>query len=61
MVDHVCEPFMADRAGSEVLTVLFGQGKGSGAALMMFILGVAGTVHCLVFAKRLKRYHYSDQ
>ncbi|MBO4473323.1 MAG: MFS transporter [Clostridiales bacterium] len=61
MVDHVCEPFMAKRAGSEMLLVLFGQGKGSGAALMMFLLGVAGTVHCLVFAKRLKRYHYSDQ
>ena len=60
MVDHVCEPLMAKCAGSDLMTVLFGQGKGAGAALMMFILGAAGTIHCLVFESRLKKYHYSD-
>ncbi|MBR2749716.1 MAG: MFS transporter [Lachnospiraceae bacterium] len=60
MVDHVCEPFMARHAYSEVLTILFGSGKGSGAALMMGILGLSGTIHCLVFGARLKKYHYSD-
>ncbi|MBO4495570.1 MAG: MFS transporter [Clostridiales bacterium] len=60
MVDNVCEPFMAGQAGSEILTTLFGSGKGSGAALMMFILGVAGTIHCVVFGRILKKYHYSD-
>ena len=60
MVDRVCEPFMASHAYSKVLTVLFGEGKGSGAAVMMFLLGVAGIAHCLFFRRRLKKYHYSD-
>ena len=58
MVDEVCEPFMAGREG--IMSLLFGSGKGSGAALMMFILGVAGVAVCLAFAKILSRYHYSD-
>ena len=58
MVDEVCEPFMAGKSG--VLTVLFGRGKGSGAALMLFILGVAGVMVCLAFANRLSKYHYSE-
>ena len=59
MVDQVCEPFMAGTGG--VWNLLFGSGKSSGAALMMFILGIAGTAHCLVFGRLLRRYHYSDQ
>jgi hypothetical protein len=58
MVDEVCEPFMDGRAG--LFSFLFGSGKGSGAALMMFILGVAGVVMCLIFGKKLSNYHYSD-
>ena len=58
MVDHVCEPFMAAHGG--IFTLLFGSGKGSGAALMLFILGVAGTLHCIVSGRRLRKYHYSD-
>ena len=60
MVDKVCEPFMAKHIDSAPLTVLFGAGKGSGAALMMFILGVVGTVLCVVTGSRLKKYKYSD-
>ena len=58
MVDEVCEPFMAGKSG--MLTALFGSGKGSGAALMLFILGVAGVMVCLAFANRLSKYHYSE-
>ena len=60
MVDSVCEPFMAANISNGFLTGLFGSGKGSGAALMMFILGVAGVVMCLVSGQRLKRYKYVD-
>ena len=60
MVDAVCEPFMAANASNEFLTMLFGSGKGSGAALMMFILGVAGVLLCLVSGRRLKQYKYTD-
>ncbi|MCR5793871.1 MAG: MFS transporter [Solobacterium sp.] len=58
LVDHVCEPFMAAHSG--IFTLLFGNGKGSGAALMMFILGIAGTLHCIVFGRQLKKFRYSD-
>ena len=51
---------MAENPGSGSLTALFGSGKGSGAALMMFVLGVAGTVLCLGMGRRLKRYRYTD-
>ena len=58
MVDEVCEPIM--KGNAEILHFLFGNGKGSGAALMMLILGVLGTVMCLVFGNLLKKYHYKD-
>ena len=58
MVDHVCEPLMAGSLNN--LSFLFGSGKGSGAALMLFILGVIGTTMCLVFGHKLKKYSYSD-
>ena len=58
MVDEVCEPVM--RNSGKVLHFLFGSGKGSGAAFMLFILGVMGTVMCLVFGHILKKYKYSD-
>ena len=60
MVDTVCEPFMAANRNNAALTALFGSGKGSGASLMMFILGAAGIVMCLVWGQKLKRYHYSE-
>ena len=58
MVDNICEPFMKGKDG--LLTVLFGSGKGSGAALMLFILGVAGVLLCLIYGNKLKKYEYSD-
>lgn len=58
MVDEVCEPFMSVREG--VWKQLFGSGKGAGAALAMFILGVAGVLMCTVFGNILNKYHYSD-
>lgn len=60
MVDRICEPFMQTSQSNRFLTMLFGSGKGSGAALMMFILGVAGTVLCGCAGSRLRRYHYTD-
>lgn len=58
MVDEVCEPVMG--GAGKTLGFLFGTGKGSGAALMLFILGAAGTVMCLVFGNILKKYRYTD-
>ena len=58
MVDDVCEPIMSH--SGNVLQFLFGTGKGSGAALMLFILGVIGTVMCLMFGHKLNKYHYTE-
>ena len=60
LVDHVCEPFMENNLTKTWLTTLFGSGKGSGAALMMFILGVAGILLCLISGQKLKRYQYTE-
>ncbi len=60
LTDNFAEPLMAANASNKFLITLFGVGKGSGAALMMFILGVAGIVVCLVFGKILEQYEYSD-
>ena len=61
MVDSVCEPFMSAHGERGLLTALFGAGKGAGAALMMFALGVAGVLWCLGAGRRLKKYRYSDE
>lgn len=42
------------------MSALFGSGKGSGAAVMMAVLGVAGTVLCLATGQRLKKYTYTE-
>ena len=60
LVDEVCEPFMAVQASDVLPVLLFGTGKGSGAALMMFVLGVAGTSFCLISGRKLKQYKYTE-
>ena len=60
MVDNVCEPFMGEYGGLPILKTLFGMGKGSGAALMMFVLGVSGSVLCIVTGRKLKAYQYIE-
>lgn len=54
MVDHVCEPFMSAFGDLSILKTLFGTGKGSGAALMMFLLGVSGSILCLFSGRKLQ-------
>lgn len=60
MVDNVCEPFMSAFGDVSILKTLFGIGKGSGAALMMFILGVSGSIICVSTGKKLKKYQYTE-
>lgn len=59
MVDNVCEPFMSAFGGLSILKKFFGTGKGSGAALMLFILGVSGSIICITTGKKLKKYQYN--
>lgn len=60
MVDRICEPFMSEYGGLPILKMLFGAGKGSGAALMMFLLGVSGCFICIVTGRKLKKYQYNE-
>ena len=60
MVDNVCEPIMASCGNLSILSTLFGTGKGSGAALMMFILGISGSLICIVNGRKLKKYQYRE-
>lgn len=53
LVDNVFEPFMASASERGMLNVFFGEGKGSGAAFLFFIIGVAGVAVCLIF-RRIK-------
>ena len=60
MVDEVCEPLIAAASGDSLVRRVFGAQKGSGAAVMMFILGVSGVLFCLLFGKILKKYHFKE-
>jgi DHA3 family macrolide efflux protein-like MFS transporter len=60
MVDQICEPMMANKSCNQWLYTLFGEGKGSGAAIMMFVLGVIGAMICIVYGRILKKYQYRD-
>ncbi len=60
MVDNVCEPLMTKYGDLSILNSLFGMGKGSGAALMMFILGISGSLICIIIGRKLKKYQYSE-
>ena len=61
MVDNVCEPLMVAYGDLSILKTLFGTGKGSGAALMMFILGLGGSLICIITGKKLKKYQYINK
>lgn len=49
LVDKVFEPFMAAQAADSLWALLFGAGKGSGAALLFFVIGVFGALSCIPF------------
>ena len=49
LVDRVFEPFMAAQPLYSIWTTSFGVGKGSGAALLFFVIGVFGALSCLPF------------
>ena len=61
MVDTICEPFMSVYGGLPMLKILFGMGKGSGAALMMFVLGVSGSFICIITGRKLRKYQYNEK
>ncbi len=59
LVDKVFEPLMARQTDGDLL-ILFGSGKGSGAAFLFFMIGVAGVLICIFFSKRLRNYAWNE-
>lgn len=51
VVEFICEPIMA-KQNENVLTYMFGTGKGSGAALFFFIIAFIGIGVCLYFRNK---------
>lgn len=49
LVDKVFEPFMARFAPDTFLERIFGSTKGSGAALLFFVIAFAGVAVCIIF------------
>ena len=51
LVDRVFEPIMALQEKGSILILMFGSGKGSGAAFLFFVIAFAGIGVCLYFRK----------
>lgn len=51
LVDRVFEPIMAWQPKESILSVMFGTGKGSGAAFFFFVIAFLGIAVCLYFRK----------
>lgn len=49
LVDQIFEPIMTRQPENSILIQLFGNGKGSGAALLFFVIAFAGIGVCLYF------------
>lgn len=51
LVDKVFEPLMAGLSEDSLAVTVFGSEKGSGAALLFFVIGFAGVAVCLIFRR----------
>jgi len=60
MVDAVCEPLMERVPSESILVTMFGMGRGSGAGMMIFILGLSGFLICVIYGAILKKYKYIE-
>lgn len=61
LVDKVFEPLMAAQTADGLAAEIFGTGKGSGAALLFFVIGIAGVLICLFFSIRLRKYEWKEE
>lgn len=60
LVDRICEPLMASAPPDGLAAKLFGAGAGSGASLVMFLLGIAGAAVCAAFAFLLRKDRFIE-
>lgn len=55
LVDKVFEPLIAGLPSDSLPVTIFGGEKGSGAAMLFFVIGIAGVAVCLIFRKIILR------
>lgn len=60
LVDKVFEPLMVKQSAAGILPLLFGVGKGAGAAMLFGVIGVVGVAICLIFSLILRKYKWSE-
>ena len=60
LVDKVFEPLIAGLSADSLPVTIFGSEKGSGAAMMFFVIGIAGVVVCLIFRRIILRIAVSE-
>ena len=63
LVDQAFEPLMAAQRKDSLLVRAFGAGKGSGAALLFFVLAFAGIGVCLYFRRdrRIRKLEHTEK
>ena len=55
LIDNFFEPFMSRQNSNSIMCAVYGVGKGSGAAMLMAVLGVAGVAVCVIYSLLLKK------
>ena len=60
LVDKVFEPLIAGLSPSSLAVTIFGGEKGSGAAMLFFVIGIAGVAVCLIFRRIILRAGVSE-
>ena len=55
LVDKVFEPLIAGLPADSLAVTVFGGEKGAGAALLFFVIGIAGVAVCLIFRRLILR------
>ena len=60
LVDKVFEPLAAGLPKDSLPILIFGGEKGSGAAMLFFVIGIAGVAVCLIFRRIILRIGISE-
>lgn len=60
LVDRIFEPYMRTQDSSSLAVRYFGYGSGSGAAMLFFVIGIAGVGVCLTFSLILQKQSHTE-
>lgn len=61
LTDKVFEPLMSVQRADSLLVNCFGSGKGSGAAMLFFVIGLSSVIICAIFSVLLKKYKWQGE